>query len=107
MDNVIDASTPMTSGAKLDQDLNNKPVNEKTYCVMIGSLLYLTSNHPDVMFSVCLCARFQSSPKESHLIAINRIFRYLGVQKISQFGTPKGEISSSLDILLSIMQVIR
>jgi hypothetical protein len=44
---------------------------------MIGSLLYLTASRPDIMFSTCLCARFQSDPKESHLIAVKRIFRYL------------------------------
>lgn len=44
---------------------------------MIGSLLYLTASRPDIMFSVCLCARFQSCPKESHLVAVKRIFRYL------------------------------
>ena len=44
---------------------------------MVGSLLYLTASRPDIMFSTCLCARFQSDPKESHLIAIKRIFRYL------------------------------
>ncbi|PKA49894.1 Retrovirus-related Pol polyprotein from transposon TNT 1-94 [Apostasia shenzhenica] len=44
---------------------------------MIGSLLYLTASRPDIVFSVCMCARFQSSPKESHLTAVKRIFRYL------------------------------
>ena len=44
---------------------------------MIGSLLYLTASRPDIMFSVCLCARFQANPKESHLIAVKRILRYL------------------------------
>ena len=44
---------------------------------MIGSLLYLTVSRPDILFSVCLCARSQSNPKESHLTAIKRIFRYL------------------------------
>jgi hypothetical protein len=44
---------------------------------MISSLLYLTASRPDIMFSVYLCARFQSCPKESHLIAVKRIFRYL------------------------------
>ncbi|GAV60326.1 hypothetical protein CFOL_v3_03857, partial [Cephalotus follicularis] len=46
------------------------------YRSVIGSLLYLTASRPDIMFSVCLCARFQSSPKETHLIAVKRIFRY-------------------------------
>ena len=44
---------------------------------MIGSLLYLTASRPDIMFSVCLCARFQADPKECHLKAIKRILRYL------------------------------
>jgi len=44
---------------------------------MIGSLLYLTASRPDIMFSVCLCARFQSDLRETHLTAVKRIFRYL------------------------------
>ncbi|GJV89586.1 hypothetical protein Tco_1533524 [Tanacetum coccineum] len=44
---------------------------------MIGSLLYLTASRPDIMFSVCLCARFQEAPKTSHLEAVKRIFRYI------------------------------
>jgi hypothetical protein len=44
---------------------------------MIGSLLYLTASRPDIMFSVCMCARFQDNPKESHLSALKRILRYL------------------------------
>jgi len=44
---------------------------------MIGSLLYLTASRPDILFSVCLCARFQSDRRESHLTAVKRIFRYL------------------------------
>ena len=44
---------------------------------MIGSPLYLTASRPDILFSVCLCARFQSNPRESHLTTFTRIFRYL------------------------------
>ena len=44
---------------------------------MSGSLLYLTASRPDIMYNVCLCARFQACPKESHLNAVKRIFRYL------------------------------
>src|SRR5438445_167766 len=44
---------------------------------MIGSLLYLTASRPDIMFAICLCARFQVDPRESHLTAVKRIFRYL------------------------------
>ncbi|XP_016484355.1 secreted RxLR effector protein 161-like [Nicotiana tabacum] len=44
---------------------------------MIGSLLYLAASRPDIIFSVCKCARFQSAPKELHLTAVKRIIRYL------------------------------
>ena len=70
MDNAKHASIPMASIAKLDQDLEGKPVNEKTYRGMIGLLLHLTAGCPDIMFSVCLCACFQLSPKESHLTVV-------------------------------------
>ncbi|GKD02220.1 hypothetical protein Tco_1177194, partial [Tanacetum coccineum] len=44
---------------------------------MIGSLMYLTTSRPDIMFAVCICARHQVTPKECHLNAVKRIFRYL------------------------------
>ncbi|GJT35506.1 putative ribonuclease H-like domain-containing protein [Tanacetum coccineum] len=52
-------------------------VDEHLYRSMIGSLMYLTASRPDIMFAVCACARFQVSPKTSHLLAVKRIFRYL------------------------------
>ena len=47
------------------------------YRGMIGSLLYLTASRPDIMYSVCLCDRFQSCLKESHLGVVKQILRYL------------------------------
>ena len=70
-------STPMATSTKLDADEASKAVDQKTYKGMIGLLLYLTVSRPDIQFSVCLCARFQANPKESHLIAVKRIFKYL------------------------------
>ena len=70
-------ATPMANGVKLDADEKGINVDQKLYRGMIGSLLYLTASRPDILFSVCLCARFQSNPKESHLTAVKRIFRYL------------------------------
>ncbi|KAH9698504.1 Integrase catalytic domain-containing protein [Citrus sinensis] len=70
-------NTPMSTTTKLDKDEKGKEVDIKMYRGMIGSLLYLTASRPDIMFNVCLCARFQSCPKESHLLAVKRIFRYL------------------------------
>ncbi|GJZ39172.1 putative ribonuclease H-like domain-containing protein, partial [Tanacetum coccineum] len=49
----------------------------KLYRSMIGSLMYLTASRLDIMFAVCACARFQVTPKASHLLAVKRIFRYL------------------------------
>jgi len=108
MDNAIHASTPMASSTKVHhQDLNGKHINEKTYRGMIGSLLHLTTSRPDIIFSVCLCAQFQSSPKESHLTTIKRNLDTWQVQKILDFGIHKGEISFMLAILMQIMQVTR
>ena len=44
---------------------------------MIGSLMYLTASRPDITFSVCVCARYQAEPKESHEASVKRMFRYL------------------------------
>ena len=69
--------TPMATPTKIDVDKLGKAVNQKMYQSMIGSLLYLTASRPDIQFSVCLCAHFQANPKESHLIVVKKIFRYL------------------------------
>ncbi|KAK9073356.1 hypothetical protein SSX86_007680 [Deinandra increscens subsp. villosa] len=71
------AKTPISTSHKLTNDLSGKPVDVHLYRAMIGSLMYLTASRPDIMFSVCLCARYQSSPKESHMLAVKRIFKYL------------------------------
>ena len=69
--------TPMSSSTVLSADEDGKSVNSTAYRGMIGSLLYLTASRPDIMFSTCLCARYQANPKESHLSAVKRIFKYL------------------------------
>ncbi|GAV57073.1 hypothetical protein CFOL_v3_00611 [Cephalotus follicularis] len=77
MENAKTSKTPMSTSTKLDKDEQDKHVDQKLYRSMIGSLLYLTASRPDILFSVCLCARFQSNPKESHLFAVKRILKYL------------------------------
>ena len=57
--------------------MNDKSIDLKLYRGIIDSLLYLTANIPDIIFSMCMCAKFQSNLKESHLITIKRILRYL------------------------------
>nr|XP_016466158.1 PREDICTED: uncharacterized mitochondrial protein AtMg00810-like [Nicotiana tabacum] len=77
MSNAKSIGTPMSPSTNLDKDEHGIPV-DKTKCRgMIGSPLYLTTNRPNIMFSVCKFARFQSAPKESHLTAVKRIIRYL------------------------------
>ncbi|KAI3735214.1 hypothetical protein L6452_14704 [Arctium lappa] len=68
--------TPMAPSLTLNKDPSGKPVNVTAYREMIGSLMYLIVSRPDIMYSTCLCARYQSEPKESHLIVVKRIFRY-------------------------------
>ncbi|GKE08052.1 putative ribonuclease H-like domain-containing protein [Tanacetum coccineum] len=70
-------STPMETQKPLLKDEDGKEVDVHMYRSMIGSLMYLTSSRPDIMFAVCACARYQVNPKVSHLYAVKRIFRYL------------------------------
>ncbi|GJS23621.1 putative ribonuclease H-like domain-containing protein [Tanacetum coccineum] len=71
------ASTPIETNKALNKDEEAEDVDVHLYRSMIGSLMYLTASRPDIMFSVCACARFQVTPKVSHLHAVKRIFRYL------------------------------
>jgi hypothetical protein len=71
------AKTPMGTDRHLDLDKGGKSVDQKTYRSMISSLLYLCASRSDIILSVCMCARFQSDPKECHLVVMKRILRYL------------------------------
>ena len=77
MDGCKSSKTPMSTTTKLNKDEHGKSVDEKKYRGMIGSLLYLTSSRPDIMYATCLCARFQSYTKESHMHAVKHILKYL------------------------------
>ncbi|GKB73647.1 retrovirus-related pol polyprotein from transposon TNT 1-94 [Tanacetum coccineum] len=69
--------TPMVDRLKLDEDLMGIPVDQTRFRGMVGSLMYLTASRPDLVFAVCMCARYQAKPTKKHLEAIKRIFRYL------------------------------
>ncbi|KAJ9548285.1 hypothetical protein OSB04_020828 [Centaurea solstitialis] len=77
LENAKIMKTPMSPSCALDSDPDGIAVDVTPYRGMIGSLMYLTASRPDIMFSTCLCARYQSKPKVSHLKAVKRIFRYL------------------------------
>nr|GEU78404.1 uncharacterized mitochondrial protein AtMg00810-like [Tanacetum cinerariifolium] len=74
---VRSANTPMDKENPWGKDETGKDVDLHLYRSMIGSLMYLTASRPDIMFAVCACARHQVTPKECHLHAVKRIFRYL------------------------------
>nr|GFA74758.1 retrovirus-related Pol polyprotein from transposon TNT 1-94 [Tanacetum cinerariifolium] len=69
--------TPMVEQAKLKLDLVGKPVDHTDYQSKIGSLMYVTSSRPDIMFATCMYARYQANLNEHHVSAVKRIFRYL------------------------------
>ncbi|GJU73255.1 putative ribonuclease H-like domain-containing protein [Tanacetum coccineum] len=71
------ATTPIEAHKALGKDEEGEDVDVHLYRSMIGCLMYLTASRPDIMFAVCLCARFQVTPKVSHMHAVKRIFRRL------------------------------
>ncbi|GJZ13029.1 putative ribonuclease H-like domain-containing protein [Tanacetum coccineum] len=75
--NIRTVSTPIETNKALTKDEDGEDVDIHLYRSMIGSLVYLTSSRPDIMFSVCACSRFQVQPKVSHLNAVKKIFRYI------------------------------
>jgi hypothetical protein len=96
MKNAKPIKTPMGTNGHLDLNMGGKSVDQKLYWSMIGSLLYLCASWPDIMLSVCLCARFQANPKEVHLRAVKRIMRYLVYTPKIGLWYPKG---STFDLI--------
>ncbi|GJZ68730.1 putative reverse transcriptase domain-containing protein [Tanacetum coccineum] len=70
-------NTPMVEKSKWDEDPQRKAVDSTCYHRMIGTLMYLTSSRADLVFTVCMCARYQAKPTEKHLHAVKQNFRYL------------------------------
>jgi hypothetical protein len=95
--------TPMPSHGHLYLDKGVNSVDQTLYHSMIDSLLYLTASRPDIIFSVCMCARFQANPKESHLSATKRIL--LSTPRALAFCIPKEQDSSLLAIPIRIIPV--
>ena len=73
MEDAKPIKTPMPTQGHLDLNEEGKAVDQKLYRSMIGSLLYLCASRPNIMLSVCMCARFQANPKECHLMVVKRI----------------------------------
>ncbi|GJS92326.1 retrovirus-related pol polyprotein from transposon TNT 1-94 [Tanacetum coccineum] len=77
METCDPVDTLMVEKSKLDENPQGKAVDPTRYRGMIGTLMYLTSSRPDLVFAMCMCAWYQEKPTEKHLHAVKRIFRYL------------------------------
>nr|GEY37360.1 uncharacterized mitochondrial protein AtMg00810-like [Tanacetum cinerariifolium] len=69
----------MVERTKFDEDPQGIPVDPNRYHGMVGSLIYLTSSRPDLVFDVCMCTRYQARPTKKHLTALNRVFWHLKI----------------------------
>ena len=67
MDQADPVDTPMVDRLKLDEDPFGIPVDQTKFCGMVGSLMYLTASRPDLVFDVCMCARYQAKPTKKHI----------------------------------------
>jgi hypothetical protein len=103
MEDAKPIKTPMATNGHLDLDEGGKLVDFKLYRSMIGSLLYLTTSRPDIMFSVRMCARFQAAPKECHLTAVKRIMRYLKYSPNIGLWYPKG---AQFELVMPVVRLI-
>nr|GFB76235.1 uncharacterized mitochondrial protein AtMg00810-like [Tanacetum cinerariifolium] len=77
MDSCDSVDTPIVDQLKLDEDLSGIPIDQTRFHSMVGSLMYLTTSRPDLVFALCMCARYQAKPTKKHLEALKRVFRYL------------------------------
>ena len=84
LESASSVRTPISQNVKLAIDLLCKSVDLSLYRSMIGSLLYLTASRLDISYNVGVCARYQTNPKESHMIAFKRVIKY--VKTIADFG---------------------
>nr|GEU89987.1 hypothetical protein [Tanacetum cinerariifolium] len=77
MDSCDPVDTPMADRLNLDEDPLGILVDQTRFHSMVGSLMYVTASRPDVVFTVCMCARYQASPTKKHLKALKWVFWYL------------------------------
>jgi hypothetical protein len=88
MDNAKPIKTPMDTNGHRDLNLGDTSIDLKVYRFIIGSLFYLCASMPDIMLSVCICARFKATPKDCHLRTVKRI-RYLVLTHNQGFWYPR------------------
>nr|GEX41828.1 retrotransposon protein, putative, unclassified [Tanacetum cinerariifolium] len=74
MESCDSVDTPMVDRLKLDEDPSGIPVDQTYFRSMVGSLMYHTASRPDLVFAVCMCARYQAKPTKKHLEALKWVF---------------------------------
>nr|GEW00634.1 retrovirus-related Pol polyprotein from transposon TNT 1-94 [Tanacetum cinerariifolium] len=95
---ILEGEMCTSEKIKQDEDLQGILIDATLYCGMTGSLMYLTSSRPDIIYAVYLCARYQAKPTKKHLHAVKRIFRYLkGTIKIGLNMNPIATQQVALD----------
>ncbi|GKC14369.1 retrovirus-related pol polyprotein from transposon TNT 1-94 [Tanacetum coccineum] len=99
--------TLMVERTKLDKDLSGIPVDKTRYQGMVGCLMYLIASRPDLVFAVCMCARYQSKPAKKHLEAVKRVFRYLQGTINMGLWYPKYTTMALPHTQMQIMQVVK
>ncbi|GJT10222.1 putative ribonuclease H-like domain-containing protein [Tanacetum coccineum] len=97
---VKTASTPMETQKPLLKDEDGEEVDVHIYRSMIGSLMYLTSSRPNIMFAVCAYARYQVNPKVSHLHAVKRIFSDYAGASLDRKSTTGGKAKKSVRLMM-------
>ena len=106
MEDCKPVNTPMQTSRKLSKDDDSKSIDKRQYRSKFGSLLYVTTSRPDVMEAVGQVARFQAAPKESHVLAVKRIFRHLKGTKEFGLWYPKENIYHLWPTQMQIGQVV-
>lgn len=91
MEDCKQVSTLMTMGCKLSKDDKSSPIDQIMYISMIESLLYLMDTRSNILQVICMVARFQARPKETHVTTIKRILRYLKVKMKFDLWYPCGK----------------
>nr|GFB15593.1 hypothetical protein [Tanacetum cinerariifolium] len=92
MDSCDSVETPMVDRLKLDKDPSGIPVDQTRFCSMVGSLMYLTASRSDLVFAVCMCARYQAKPTKKYLEALRWVFCWSSKkQKSNTISTTEAE----------------
>ncbi|GJQ89413.1 retrovirus-related pol polyprotein from transposon TNT 1-94 [Tanacetum coccineum] len=98
MDLTDPVDTPMVDRLKLDEDLKGIPVDQTRFRGMVGSLMYLTASRPDLVFAVCMCARYQAKPTKKHLEAIKHLMQMRIMRDVKIQEEVRREVLSFLEI---------